>query len=150
MQNDAISSSTKPQRNLATARLQHVGRTTRRVRKMLAMNEIRRLAARGYSHGEIMDAVGLPERTYYRYLVEVFRHDRELLEEQDVEIFATELSIFKERILNSYRRLVMIATREKSSDRDKIEAEKVVCELALALLKLQIEGPVVLQSMQEC
>jgi hypothetical protein len=60
-------------------------------------------------------------------------------------LLALELSVLKERLTNAYRRLATMASDETVSPRDRIEAEKAGCEVALALVKLQLEGPVILK-----
>jgi hypothetical protein len=39
--------------------------------------------ADGYSYNKIMDDLGLPPRSFYRYLSQTYEHDRRLLQEQD-------------------------------------------------------------------
>jgi hypothetical protein len=41
------------------------------------------MVGNGRSYREIMDTLGIPERTFYRYLSQAFEHDRQLLQEQD-------------------------------------------------------------------
>lgn len=63
------------------------------------MTEIRRMACRGAGHNEIMSQLGLPPRTYYRYLALAFERDGLLLLEQDKDAMIFELSVFKDRLL---------------------------------------------------
>jgi hypothetical protein len=54
-----------------------------------------------------MDTLGIPERSFYRYLSQAFEHDRQLLAEQDKDKLALELSILHERLTSAYRRLTL-------------------------------------------
>jgi hypothetical protein len=47
-----------------------------------------------------------------------------------------ELSALKERLTNAYRQLSTMAEDETISPRNRIEAEKAGCEVALAIVKL--------------
>ena len=104
------------------------------------------MVGNGRSNREIMDTLGIPERSFYRYLSQAFEHDRQLLAEQDKDKLALELSILHERLTSSYRRLVLIASNEKVSAKDRIDAEAASCEVALAITKLAFEGPIVLKN----
>lgn len=74
-------------------------RTPKRIRRLYAMTEIRRMACRGAGHNEIMSRLGLPPRTYYRYLALAFERNGLLLLEQDKDAMIFELSVFKDRLL---------------------------------------------------
>jgi hypothetical protein len=92
-----------------------------------------------------MDTLGIPERTFYRYLSQAYEHDRQLLMEQERDNLALELGILHERLTSTYRRLVLIASNENISAKDRIDAEAASCEVALAIVKLAFEGPIVLK-----
>jgi hypothetical protein len=53
------------------------------------------MACRGAGHNEIMSRLGLPPRTYYRYLALVFERDGLLLLEQDKNAMIFELQHYK-------------------------------------------------------
>jgi hypothetical protein len=56
------------------------------------------------------------------------------------------MSVLKERLTNGYRRLASMADDESVSARNRIEAEKAGCEVvALAIMKLAFEGPIILK-----
>jgi Homeodomain-like domain len=90
----------------------------------------------GWSYREIMDTLGIPERTFYRYLSQAYEHDKQLLMEQERDNLALELGILHERLTSAYRRLVLIASNENVSAKDRIDAEAASCEVALAIVKL--------------
>lgn len=92
-----------------------------------------------------MDTVGVPERSFYRYLSQAYEHDRLLMLEQDKNRLALELRILNDRLTNAYRRLVLIASNNDVSAKDRINAEACACELAVAIAKLAFEGQIVLK-----
>jgi hypothetical protein len=107
------------------------------------------MVGNGRSYCEIMDTLGIPERTFYRYLSQAYEHDRQLqFIEQERDNLALELGILHERLTSAYRRLVLIAGNENVSAKDRIAAETASCEVALAITKLAFEGPVVLKDMR--
>jgi hypothetical protein len=57
--------------------------------------------ADGYSYNKIMDDLGLPPRSFYRYLSQTYEHDRRLLQEQNKDMLAFEISILHERLTNT-------------------------------------------------
>jgi hypothetical protein len=103
------------------------------------------MVGEGHSHKQIMNALGLPQRSFYRYHSQAYEHDSKLLQQQNSEMLALVLSVLKERLTNAYRRLAAMADDESVSPRDRIEAEKAGCEMAIAIVKLQFEGPIVLK-----
>jgi hypothetical protein len=70
---------------------------------------------------------------------------RQLRQEQDKDNLALELSILHDRLTSAYRRLRLIASNENVSAKDRIDAEAASCEVALAIVKLAFEGPIVLK-----
>jgi hypothetical protein len=71
------------------------------------------MVGNGRSYREIMDTLGIAERSFYRYLSQAYEHDRQLLMEQERDNLALELGILHERLTNAYRRLVLIASNEE-------------------------------------
>lgn len=66
------------------------------------MIEIRQMISEGHhSHKEIMDVLGLPQRSFYRYLRQAYEHDSKLLEQQNREVLALELSSLEERLTDA-------------------------------------------------
>jgi hypothetical protein len=92
-----------------------------------------------------MDTLGIPERSFYRYLSQAYEHDRQLMQEQDKNNLALELRILHDRLTSAYRRLMLIASNEEFSAKDRIDAQAASCEVALAITKLAFEGPIVLK-----
>jgi hypothetical protein len=100
---------------------------------------------------EVQDTLGISEQSFYRYLSQAFEHDRQLLLEQDKNNLALELRALHDRLTNAYRRLVLIASNEEEDiyqlriDRINADIAAAACEVALAIVKLAFEGPIVLK-----
>jgi hypothetical protein len=119
------------------------GSVEAKIRRLRLITEIRRMVGNGQSYREIMDTLGVPERSFYRYLSQAFEHDRLLMQERDKDNLALELSILHDRLTSAYRRLTLIASNENIAAKDRIDAEAASCEVALAIVKLAFEGPIV-------
>jgi hypothetical protein len=106
-------------------------RTPAKIRRLHLIIEIRRMVGNGRSYREIMDTLGIPERSFYRYLSQAFEHDRLLMQEQDKDKLALELSILHDRLTSAYRRLTLIASNENIAAKDRIDAEAASCATGL-------------------
>jgi hypothetical protein len=121
------------------------GRTPFKVRKERSMVEIRRLAAEGYSHNEIMKQLELPRTTYFRYLSAAFEHDRQLLkQENNPAMLALEISRITDTFNAAIRKIDEIANSPKATARQKIAACDEMCRIAVAILQLQYQGPLIM------
>jgi hypothetical protein len=121
------------------------GSAPSKVRKEKSMAEIRRLIAEGYSQNEIFEQLKLPLRTYFRYLSEAFKHDWQLLkQENNAAALALEISILKDTFRATVRTLDEIATSPKTTVRQKIAAMDAKCCTAVAILQLQYKGPLIM------
>jgi hypothetical protein len=142
---DIVSDTKSRQSQLKNDKSLQTRRTPAKIRRLRLITEIRHMVGNGQSYREIMDTLGIPERSFYRYLSQAFEHDRQLLMEQERDNLALELGILHERLTSTYRRLVLIASNENVSAKDRIDAEAASCEVALAITKLAFEGPIVLK-----
>jgi hypothetical protein len=140
-----VSDTTPSQNEHKNALSFHTKRTSAKIRRLHLIIEIRRMVGHGHSYREIMGTLGIPERSFYRYLSQAFEHDKQLLAEQDKDKMALELSILHDRLTSTYRRLTLIASNENIAAKDRIDAEAASCEVALAIVKLAFEGPIVLK-----
>jgi hypothetical protein len=122
------------------------GRTPSKVRKERSMLEIRRLAAKGYSHKEIMEKLKLPRTTYFRYLSDAFENDWQLLKlgNNDAAMLALEISKLKETFREAEKMLYEIVSSPKTPTRRKITACDAMCRTAAAALQLTYQGPLIM------
>jgi hypothetical protein len=120
--------------------------TPSKVRKEKSMAEIRRLVAQGYCHNEIMEQLKLPPRTYFRYLSQAFEHDWQLLkQENNAAMLALEISRVMDTFNASIRKLHETANSPKTRARQKIAACDAMCRIAVAILQLQYQGPLIMK-----
>jgi hypothetical protein len=122
------------------------GGTPSKVRKEKSMAEIRRLVAAGYSHNDIMKQLKLPPRTYFRYLSEAFEHDWQLLkQENNAAMLALEISRALDTFNAVIRKLHETVDSPKTKERQKIAACDAMCRIAVAVLQLQYQGPLIMK-----
>jgi hypothetical protein len=65
-----------------------------------------------YSHKEIMDVRGLPQRSFYRYLGQAYKHDSKMLQQQNQYKLALEISILKKR-LTGWASMILLEMQRK-------------------------------------
>ncbi len=120
--------------------------TPSKVRKEKSMAEIRRLVAEGYSHSDIMEQLNLPPRTYFRYLLKAFEHDWQLLkQENNAAMLALEISRAINTFNTTIRKLEEVANSPKTKGRQQIAALDAMCRIAVAILQLQYQGPLIMK-----
>lgn len=113
-----------------------------------AMQEIRRLlVVEAYTYDEIMQQVGLSERTFYRYLSAIFSHNRQLLTERvgDEEVL-NQMAILQARISKQCRDLQEMANDKEVDSKARVSAHHLVGEMAVVIMKLYAETPSILAS----
>jgi len=99
---DCISDSKSRQSELKNGKSFQTKRTPAKIRRRRLIIEIRHMVGNGRSYREIMDTLGISERSFYRYLSQAFEHDRQLLMEQERDNLALELSILHDRLTSAY------------------------------------------------
>ena len=105
------------------------------------LRRIRHLIVEGRSNSEIQDILQLEERTFYRYMAKIYEIDQALFAEQEKKILATEFRVFKDRMLNSYKRYIAIASNDNIKAETRMQAEDCALDVAFGMLRLEIEGP---------
>ena len=71
----------------------------RNTRQMLAvkLSSIRRMMLDGATNTEIMTALNIPQRTFYRYMDKIHQEDRTELAKKNKETLATHILLLRER-----------------------------------------------------
>ena len=105
------------------------------------LRHIRQLMVEGRSNSEIQNILQLEERTYYRYMAKIYEMDQALFDEQEKKTLMTEIGLFKDRLLKSYMWYDAMANNENMKADIRMEARRDAIDVALALVKLEIEGP---------
>jgi hypothetical protein len=123
-------------------------RTKRRPTKVGLNDTLRRiryLMVEGWSNLEIQNILQLEERTFYRYMAKIHQIDQALFAEQEKKTITTEIGILKDRWLKSYRWYIAMADNENRKADIRMEAQRVAADIAIALLKLEREGPRIIE-----
>jgi hypothetical protein len=68
------------------------------------------------------------------------------LQEENKNEIARQLAILNDRLANAYREYYSLFTCPAISPHDRIKAGQVACEIAVALAKIQQEGPTLIGS----
>jgi hypothetical protein len=115
-----------------------------------ALQAIRKLVIDGYSTQEIIKKLQLPERTYHRYLRQVFDYDREVLASRiPKEEVMNQLAILKDRFTQLYRQCQELAADSEADAMARVKAMQLAGEYAVAITKLHQEAPVILMQCKE-
>jgi DNA-binding CsgD family transcriptional regulator len=109
------------------------------------LRRIRHLIVEGRSNLEIQSILQLNERTFYRYMAKIHEIDHALFLEQEKESMASEISVFRDRLLKTYRWFVAMADNKEINPSTRMEAQRNAIEVAWALIILKFEGPSIIQ-----
>lgn len=124
-------------------------RTRKRRPTKIGLNDtlrrIRHLIVEGRSNLEIQQILDLEERTFYRYMAKIYEKDQALFEKQERKTITTEIGLFKDRLLKSYMWYNAMADNENMKAEIRMEAKRVAFEVARAVVKLEREGPKVIE-----
>ncbi len=132
----------------SSIREQEAKRTKRRPTKVGLNDTLRRiryLIVEGRSNSEIQDILQLNERTFYRYMAKIYEMDQALFIEQEKKTVTTEVSIFKDRLLKSYRWFIAIADNENIKTEIRMDAQREAINVIIGLVRLEQEGPRIIQ-----
>lgn len=81
----------------------------------------------------------------HRYMAKIPEMDRALFVEQEKKTLITEIGVFKDRLLKSYRWYIAMADNENIKADIRMEARRDASEVAYTLVKLEIEGPRIIE-----
>jgi ACT domain-containing protein len=108
------------------------------------MLEIRKRVIDGESYEDIQQQLGLSKRTFYRYLQNVFKEDKKVLEIQNVDEVKTQVAILRERYNQIYRNLHGIATNEQNKPSERMEALQGMAAVSKLIVSMHKDAPVAL------
>jgi DNA-directed RNA polymerase specialized sigma24 family protein len=98
---DIVSDAKSTQSELKSGTSLQTKTTSAKIRRLRLITEIRHMVGNGRSYREIIDTLGIPERTFYRYLSQAYEHDKQLLMEQERDNLALELGILHDRLTSA-------------------------------------------------
>ena len=74
-------------------------------------------------------------------MAKIYEIDQALFIEQEKKKLATEIGIFRDRLLKCYRWLIALADNENVKAETRLESQQYALEVAVSVLKLDLEGP---------
>jgi hypothetical protein len=110
------------------------------------LRRIRHLVVEGRTNLEIQSILQLNERTFYRYMARIYEIDQALFLEQEKKTMATELHVFKDRLLKSYQWLVEMSENQEMNPRIRMDARRCALEGAWAVVMLEYESPRIIRN----
>jgi hypothetical protein len=113
------------------------------------LRRIRHLIVEGRSNLKIQDILQLEERTFYRYMAKIHEIDQALFAEEEKRTMITEIGIFKDRLLDSYRWYIAVADNEKIKVNIRMQARRDALDIALTLLVSERYGPKFIERIQQ-
>jgi hypothetical protein len=104
------------------------------------IEELARKLSEGNTDREIMQELNIPERTFYYRKAIVSRIYGNITERKIEQVIEAETHILKDRFLRLYRQLEQNIANSNDRLRDKASAAQVAAELAIQVLRLEVEG----------
>jgi hypothetical protein len=120
---------------------------SRNTRESLAikLSSIRHMMLDGANNSEIMAALDIPQRTFYRYMDKIYKEDRIELANKNKETLATHILLLRERLMQSIKNCQNIALDSTVSAKERIEAERLKIDASVAIARLEREGTTISQ-----
>jgi hypothetical protein len=116
-----------------------IQQTPLQLRKLNAMLKIRSMTTEGYSHHEIMQHLGLPRSTYFRYFSSVYQHDRNILEHGNRKEMLNQFAVAKDRLNDIYHSYYKLLNSNDVDAKQRLEAGKLAANLAVIIAKVHRE-----------
>ena len=107
----------------------------------LKLLEIRNLMLEGSTNSEIMAALDIPQRMFYRYMDKIYEQDKAELESKSKQSLATNMFLLRDRLNQTIKNCREIAVDTTVDAKDRIEAERTKIDASIALAPLEREGP---------
>lgn len=102
--------------------------------------EIEHRICQGHTDKEIMEEIGIKERTFYYYKEKLYQQSAEIQAEKTKNVLAFEMQILKDRLTRLYRQLDQRITAENIRAHDLVELVPLACDIAETIFKLECEG----------
>jgi ACT domain-containing protein len=103
--------------------------------------EIEHRICQGRTDKEIMEELGIKERTFYYYKEKIYQLSAHVQSKKNTaEVLAFEMQILKDRLSRMYRHLDERITAENVKARDLVEIVPLACNIAETIFKVESEG----------
>jgi hypothetical protein len=104
------------------------------------IEELARKLSEGNTDRQIMQELNIPERTFYYRKAIVSKIYGKITERKTEEVIEAEMHVLKDRFLRLYRQLEQNIANSNDRLRDKASAAQVAADLAIQVLRLEVEG----------
>jgi len=111
--------------------------------------EIRRYLVAGATNEDIIRHLSLPKTNYFYYLRQIEKEDKSHNIKQREEKLEHEISLTKERLLSTIKTCQSIIQNEKTTVKEKLEAERLKSETSIDIIRLIRDGVTGVRSTQE-
>ena len=93
----------------------------------------------GNTNLEIIAALNISERTFYRYMDKIYQEDRAHISKLNEETLVTHMYLLHERLLQSVKNCHNITVNPNVPAKDRIEAERLKIETSIKISKLHVK-----------
>jgi hypothetical protein len=132
-------------RKLLAVLAQNQQKTTKpfnnKLRKLEFMLEIRRMLVAGDSPREVQSKLGLPSRTFWRYINSIFEKDRNVLKKLNEDEVLIQASILRDRYTDIYKTLDAISKDHTIDPEQRREACADMAGVAKLITRIYTEAP---------
>ncbi len=111
--------------------------------------EIRRYLVAGATNDNIMRHLGLPKTNFYYYLSQIEKEDKKHNIKLREEKLEHEIVLTKERLLGTIQTCQNIIQNEKTTVKEKLEAERLKAETSIDIIRLIRDGVTSVRSTKE-
>jgi len=102
--------------------------------------EIEHRICQGHTDKEVIEDLGLKERTFYYYKEKLYQRSAEIQAKKTEQILVFESQILKDRLTHMYRQLQQRVRAENTKARDLAEIITAAYNIAINIFKLESEG----------
>lgn len=113
------------------------------------LSALRKHLAVGKTSSEIMRELNVSFSQYVNYMKKLAKQDRKIIDNDENlrdEMYVS-LSVLKDRLTGIVRRTTIIAENDSNPPGVRLEAEKILAEASLAILKITFEGSTILKEL---
>ena len=104
-------------------------------------NEIRRYLTLGVTPIKIKEYMKMAERTFNWHIHAIYDEDKTLLTKERTEMLSSSILQTRDRLLRTIENCERIAHDDNTSNKDKLEAERLKKETSIDLIRLLRDSP---------
>lgn len=110
---------------------------------------MRKYITQGYTPAEICAMLNITSDDYQNYIKRLAKQEKRIMESDNRarDAMFVDLATLKDRLTGTVKRCTAITENQEASLGIRLEAEKILCEASLAIVKLSFEGPAILRQL---